>query len=227
MRRRRRPAIPPVRPARCRQGNTIVKIILIGAGGTIGKAVAAELGARHEVVRVGRSSGDLRVDISDPDSIDRLYEQAGAFDALVCAAGSVHFAPLEQFTGEQFALGLRNKLMGQVNLVTKGLHHIGDGGSFTLTGGLLNEEPIRSGASAGMVNGALEGFVRAAAIELPRGLRINVVSPTVLEESLPVYGPFFRGTKAAPAAEVALGYARSVEGGQTGRVYRIGWSREG
>ncbi|MGC1577732.1 MAG: short chain dehydrogenase [Beijerinckiaceae bacterium] len=203
-----------------------MRIILIGASGTIGKAVDAELKVRHEVVRVSRNSGDFRVDIADPGSIERLYGQTGAFDALVSTAGNVHFGPFEQFTPEQFEVGLRDKLMGQVNLVTLGLKHIRDGGSFTLISGLLNDDPIREGVSAALVNGGIEGFVRGAAIVLPRGLRINVVSPTVVEESLPSYGPYFRGVKAVPASEAALGYAKSVEGAQTGRVYRIGWSRD-
>lgn len=203
-----------------------MKIILVGASGTIGKAVDAELSARHELVRASRSSGDVRVDIAERGSIEKLYESAGPFDAMVCATGSVHFGPLELFTAEQFEVGLRNKLMGQVNLVMAGLKHVRDGGSFTLTSGLLSDEPIRAGASAAMINGAIDAFVRAAAIELPRGVRINVVSPTLLDESLPIFGPYFPGTKTVPASEAALGYARSVEGGQTGRVYRIGWSRE-
>ena len=203
-----------------------MKIILVGASGTIGKAVAAELGARHEIVRASRTSGDIRVDIADPASIERLYEQAGPFDALICTTGKVYFGVFDQFTPEHFELGLRNKLMGQVNLVMSGIRHMRDGGSFTLTSGLLNEDPIREGVSAAMVNGGIEGFVRGAAIVLPRGLRINVVSPTVIEESLPSYGPYFRGSKPVPASEAALGYAKSVEGAQTGRIYRIGWSRD-
>lgn len=203
-----------------------MKILLIGASGTIGRAVDAELAQRHEIVRVNQRSGDFQVDIADPASIRRLYEQVGAFDALVSTTGTVHFGPLAEFTPEQYELGLRNKLMGQVNLVMQGLARVRDGGSFTLTSGLLNDDPIRQGVSAALVNGGLEGFVRGAAIEMPRGVRINLVSPTVIEEALPGYAPFFRGVKAVPAAEAALGYARSVEGAQTGRVYRIGWSRD-
>jgi len=203
-----------------------MKIILVGATGTIGQAVASALGQRHEVVQVGHHRGDYHVDIADLSSIKALFAAVGPFDALVSTTGKVHFAPLENLEAEHFALGLHNKLMGQVNLVQHGLAFIRDGGSFTLTSGLLNDEPIRQGVSAALVNGALEGFVRAAAIELPRALRINLVSPTVIEESLPVYAPFFRGIKAVPAAEAASGYVRSVEGAHTGRVYRIGWSRE-
>ena len=203
-----------------------MKIILVGASGTIGKGVDAELAARHELVRVNHGSGDFRVDLGDRDSIAALYEHVGAFDAVVCTAGAVHFGPLADFTREQFELGLRNKLMGQVELVMQGASRIAAGGSFTLTSGLLNDDPIRLGVSAAMVNGALEGFVRAAAIELPPGLRINLVSPTLLTESVPVYGPYFAGIKPVPASEVALAYAKSVEGAQTGRVYRVGWSRD-
>lgn len=203
-----------------------MKIILVGATGTIGKAVDAELGQRHEIIRVGHNGGDVNVDIASPDSIRRLYARVGPFDALASTAGAAHFGPLEELTPEQFEIGLRNKLMGQVNLVMFGLAHVRDGGSFTLTSGLLNEDPIRQGVSAALVNGGIEGFVRGAAIELPRGVRINAVSPTVIEESLPRYAPFFRGVKPAPAHDAALGYAKSVEGAQTGRVYRIGWSRD-
>jgi NAD(P)-dependent dehydrogenase (short-subunit alcohol dehydrogenase family) len=203
-----------------------VKIILIGASGTLGKAVRHELNARHEVVHVGHNSDDFQVDTADRKSIERLYEKTGDFDALVSTTGNVHFGPFDQFTPEQFEVGLRSKLMGQVNLVTLGLKRIRSGGSFTLTSGQLNDDPIRLGVSGAMVNGAVEGFIRSVAIELPRGLRINLVSPTVTEESWGAFGPFFPGQKPIPAAEAALGYAKSVEGPQTGRVYRIGWSRD-
>ena len=203
-----------------------MKVILIGASGTLGKAVHRELSTRHEVVRVGHSGGDLRVDITDLQSIEQLYEKIGEFDAVISATGNLHFGPFDQFTPEQFEIGLRSKLMGQVNLVTAGLKNIRPRGSFTLTSGQLNDDPIRGGVSGAMVNGALEGFVRNAAVELPRGLRINLVSPTVTEESLAAYGTFFPGQKPVPAAEAAFGYAKSVEGPQTGRVYRIGWSRD-
>ncbi|MER8818111.1 short chain dehydrogenase [Mesorhizobium sp. M0965] len=203
-----------------------MRIVLVGSTGVIGSAVAAELGKRHDIVTVGRTSGSFNVDIAEPDSIDNLFDKVGAFDALVCTAGAVHYAPLDQFTNEQFEIGLRNKLMGQVTLVVRGLKHISDSGSFTLTSGLTNEDPIRQGSSAALVNGALDGFIRSAAIELGRGLRINLVSPTLVQESVHLYGDFFPGTRTMPVREVALGYVKSVEGSQTGRVYRMGWVSE-
>lgn len=198
-----------------------MKIILVGASGTIGQAIDRELRERHDIVRVGRNSGELQVNIADPASIRRLFEQTGPFDALISAAGNAHFGALEELSAKEFAVGLDDKLMGQVNLVLIGREFANDGASFTLTSGVLSEDPILYGAAVSTVNAALDGFVRAAAIELPRGLRINGVSPTILEESLPAYGPYFRGFKAVPAATVALAYAKSAEGRQTGQVYRV------
>lgn len=199
-----------------------MKILLIGASGTIGSAVANELEQRHDVLRIGRTRGDYQVDISSSASIRSLFEQTGRFDALVCAAGNVTFAALEDMTEEHFALGLNDKLMGQVNLLLIGREYANDGASFTFTSGILSRDPIRTGASAALVNGALDAFVKAAAIELPRGLRINSVSPTVLLEAMGSYAPYFRGYKPAPGAEVALAYAKSVEGLQTGQTFIVG-----
>jgi NAD(P)-dependent dehydrogenase (short-subunit alcohol dehydrogenase family) len=198
-----------------------MKVLLVGSHGVIGSAVAKELGARHTIVSAGRKSGDVQVDLTDTSSIRRMFEQVGRVDAVISAAGNVHFAPLEDMTEEHFGIGLRDKLMGQVNLAMVGRAWLNDGGAITLTGGILSEQPIRYGSSASMVNAALEGFVRAAAIELPRGLRINLVSPNVVQESMPQLAPFFRGFEAVPVARVALAYSRSVEGHQTGQVYRV------
>ncbi|SDV02665.1 short chain dehydrogenase [Pseudomonas mucidolens] len=199
-----------------------MKILLIGASGTIGSAVKANLSQRHDVISVGRQSGDFQVDISDSASIRQLFEQTGRFDALICAAGSVNFVPLADMSASDFSLGLHDKLMGQVNLLLIGREFANDGASFTFTTGILNRDPIRTGASAALVNGALDAFVKAAAIELPRGLRINAVSPTVVVEAMHSYAPFFRGFKPVPASEVALAYAKSVEGLQTGQTYIVG-----
>ncbi|HEX8615453.1 MAG TPA: short chain dehydrogenase [Telluria sp.] len=198
-----------------------MKIIVIGASGTIGTAVSTHLSARHEIVTVGANSGDVRADIRDIAQVRRLFEQTGKVDAVVVAAGAVHFGPLAELGPEQFQVGIASKLMGQVNVAQVAPEWLNDGGSITLISGIVAEQPIRFGASASMVNSAVEGFVRGAAIELPRGLRINAISPTVLEESLDAYGPYFYGFEATPASRVALAYSRSVEGPQTGQVYRV------
>lgn len=198
-----------------------MNILLIGAQGTLGRAVAEELGPRHTLITAGRNSGDLRIDLTDRDSIAAALARAGKLDAVISAAGNVAFGGLLELTPEQWEIGLRDKLMGQVNLALLAAPLLADGGSITLTTGVLAEDPIRYGASATLVNAGIEGFVRAAALELPRGVRINAVSPGVLQESMPGYAPYFRGFEAVPAARAALGFSRSVEGAQTGQVYRI------
>lgn len=203
-----------------------LRILLVGASGTLGRAVAAELGQRHEVIAAGRSSGSITIDLTDVESIRRGLTEAGELDAVISAAGKVTFAPLADFTAAAFGeslhtLGITDKLLGQVNLALAARNYLRDGGSITLTTGILSEQPIVAGSSASMVNGAVEAFVRAAAIELPRGLRINVVSPNVLTEAMPSYGPLFRGFEPVTAARAALAFSRSVEGAQTGQVYKI------
>jgi NAD(P)-dependent dehydrogenase (short-subunit alcohol dehydrogenase family) len=195
-----------------------MKIILVGAAGDIGSAAHAELSRRHDVLRVGRTDGDIRADIADRASIEAMYRQAGPVDAVVCCAGSVHFGPLATTTEAQFLSGLTNKVMGQVNLVLAGIPHLADGGSFTLTSGVLDRDPIREGTGAATANGALAGFVKSAAIELPRGLRINAVSPGLLDVSLGRYGDYFPGHETVPSDRVGRAFAKSVEGALTGQV---------
>lgn len=197
------------------------KILLVGARGTVGRGVAAELGQRHEIVEAGRSSAAVALDLADRDSIRRALDQVGPVDAIVSAAGQVGWKPLLELTPADWAYSVANKLMGQVNLALVGQEFLRDGGSITLTSGVLFDQPVPYGAAASLANGGIEAFVRAAAIELPRGLRINAVSPGVLLESMDGLGPFFRGFQPVPAARVALGYARSVEGADTGKVYVV------
>ncbi len=194
------------------------RIIVIGAEGDVGRAICAELLPRHYLIKVGRSSGDIRADISDRSSIEAMYREIGQVDAVISAAGAVHFGPLSDFTEGRFMLGLTNKVMGQVNLVLAGMDYITEGGSFTLTSGVLDRDPIRLGASAATANGALGGFVTGAAIEMPRGQRLNVVSPGILDVSMDEFGHFFPGHAPVSSKRVGLAYAKSVEGALTGQV---------
>ena len=198
-----------------------MKIIVIGATGTVGKPVVAALQERHEVVKVGSKSGDHQVDIKDSGSIRKLFEKTGRFDALVSCVGKVHFGDFAKLTETEVAIGLKDKLMGQVNLVLIGRDYANDNGSFTLTSGVLSHDPIRFGACASLVNGALDCFVRAAAIELPRGLRINVISPGLLDELAVALGDYFRGHETVPGKRVANAYVKSVEGRLTGQVLHV------
>ena len=198
-----------------------MKVVVIGAAGTIGKAVVAELAPRHEVVQVGKSSGQYQADIVNIASVEALFDRIGRVDAVVVAAGNLHFGPLAEVTPAQLNIGLQDKLMGQVNVALVAQRYLNDGGSITLTSGIVAEQPIRYGVDASMVNSAVEGFVRGAAIELQRGLRINVVSPNVLQESMEAYGPYFLGFEPVAASRVAKAYARSVDGLQNGQVYKV------
>ena len=199
-----------------------MKILIIGATGTIGKAIVKELKSRHELILAAHSRGDIQVDMTDAQSIQDMYQGLGKLDAVVVASGKVHFGLLSEMGEQEYAMGLQSKLMGQVNIVLAGREHLNDNGSFTLTSGILNRDPILYGSSAAMVNGGLDGFVKSAALELPRGLRINCVSPTVIEEAMEEYAPYFRGYQPVPAARAALAYSKSVEGLQTGQIYCVG-----
>lgn len=199
-----------------------MKIIVVGGTGLIGSAVVAELKDRHEIIIAGhKQGGDVQVDVADPQSIRAMYTAIGSFDAVVSATGQVAFAEFSQLTEAQYRFSIDQKLMGQVNLVTLGMAHINDHGSFTLTSGILSCDPIRTGVAASMVNSAVDGFVRGAAIEMARGIRINSVSPTVVTEAMELYGAYFRGFESVPVNRVALAYSKSVEGLQTGQVYRV------
>jgi NAD(P)-dependent dehydrogenase (short-subunit alcohol dehydrogenase family) len=163
----------------------------------------------------------MQVDITDQRSVEAMFRQIGQVDAIISVAGIAHFGSVTETSPEQFNLGLQNKLLGQVRLALVGQNYLSDGGSITLTSGILSHEPIRLGSNLSAVNAAIDSFVLAAAVELPRGLRINAVSPTIVTESEAAYGPFFPGFESVPAATVAQAFIRSVEGPQTGRVYRV------
>jgi NAD(P)-dependent dehydrogenase (short-subunit alcohol dehydrogenase family) len=194
-----------------------MRILVIGGNGTVGKAAILGL-KRHEIVVAGRHAGDLRVDIADEASVAAMYAAVGRVDAVVSTAGEAHFGPLAAMTAENFRKGLLSKLLGQINLVLVGQHLIADGGSFTLTSGVTNRDVIRGGANAASVNGGIDDFVKAAAIELPRGIRINAVSPGLLEESVVAYDGYFPGHEPVSSARVGLAFAKSVDGGLTGKV---------
>lgn len=197
------------------------KVLVVGASGTIGRAVVdALLDVGDEVVAVSRST-DPSVDLTDLRSIDALFEQVGTVDAVVSATGSAPFVTMAEAGPEHFAEGIAGKLTSQINLVLRGVPHVSDGGSFTVVTGILGQHPIAGSLVSGTVNMGVEGFVTAAATDLPRGLRINAVNPTVIEEALPTYGPFFRGFPPVTAAEAAAAFVRSVHGVETGQVLRV------
>ncbi len=198
-----------------------MKIIIVGANGAVGKTAVDALSSRHEIVAVGRSGGDVQADIENLESIRTMYQKVGKVDAVVCAVGHGHFGAVHEMTSEQFMKGINHKVLPQVNLVLEGFEYINDGGSFTLTSGVLNRDPIPGGSCAAAANGALDGFVLGAAVDMPRGIRINSVSPEVLEVSREKYDGFFRGHVHVSAEAVGLAYSKAVEGCLNGQIFIV------
>ncbi|NKB22664.1 MAG: short chain dehydrogenase [Alphaproteobacteria bacterium] len=187
-----------------------MKILLVGASGIIGKAVADRLSVIHEVISVGYRGGDFQVNLGSKPSIEELFKAVGTLDAVVCTAGAADFAPFSDLDDAAYDLALSNKLMGQINLVRVGQNYVSDGGSFTLTAGILSREPMAGSVVISMANGALESFARAASLELERGLRVNTVSPIFVKETMKMMG--MDPTLGLSAADTARAYQAAVEG---------------
>jgi NAD(P)-dependent dehydrogenase (short-subunit alcohol dehydrogenase family) len=194
-----------------------MRILVVGATGTIGAALSEVLSARgHEVLRVGSSRGAFTADLADPASLDALYAAAGAVDAVVCTAGIAAFGPLGELGDEDFRTSIDNKLMGQVNLVRSGLGLVSEGGSFTLTSGGLAQQPGPGTVAVSMVGAAVEAFARAAAIDLEGRYRVNVVSPGWVAESRVKAG--LDPMPGIWAEDLAVYYVELIEGDQTGQI---------
>lgn len=196
-----------------------MKMIIVGASGTMGKHLTAAFKKEHEVITAASEGCDVQVDITSPESIENMYKQVGAFDALISTAGPTYVGPWKKLTDKEFRQGVEGKMMGQINLVLIGQHYINPKGSFTLITGALSHDPQKNFANASAANGAVEGFVRAAAIELENGIRINAVSPTVIENS-PQYFPFFPGDIPVTMQQLEFGFRKSVLGANTGQVIK-------
>lgn len=200
--------------------NTKKKIIIVGASGTMGQYLANILEKEnHEIIRASKTSGDIQVDTISAKSIQEMFEKVGEFDALISTAGPTFVGPWKNLNDQTFRTGVEGKMMGQINLVLIGQQYIKPKGSFTLITGALTHEPQRNFSNASAANGAVEGFVRAAAIELENGIRINAVSPTVIENS-PQYFPYFPGEIPTTMKQLEFGFKKSVFGAVTGQIIK-------
>ena len=197
-----------------------MKIIIVGATGTMGKHLTGAFEKEHEVIKAASKGGDIQVDITSAESIENMYNQAGPFDALISTAGPTYVGPWKKMTEKDFKKGIDGKMMGQINLVLIGQHYINPRGSFSLITGALTHDPQKNFANASTANGAVEAFVRAAAIELENGIRINAVSPTVIENS-PHYFPYFPGDIPVTMQQLEFGFRKSIFGANTGQVIRL------
>ncbi len=198
-----------------------MKILVVGGHGTIGKRVVETLSQKDKVIVAGRKKGDVLVDIADSVSIEKMFKEIGNVDAIVCIAGEAKWADFSVLSEEDHYIGIKSKMMGQVNLVRIGQHYLNQDGSFTLTTGILAEDPVVRTTSAAMVNGAIHSFVKAAALELTRGRRINVVAAGMVEDAYEKYKDFFPGHNPVPMRKVVNGYVRSIYGKGNGAIIRI------
>jgi NAD(P)-dependent dehydrogenase (short-subunit alcohol dehydrogenase family) len=198
-----------------------MRVLIIGSSGTVGRRLTAQLSTTHQIVTASRSSGDLRVDIRSTEAIDRMFREAGRIDACISVAESGAMDDFESLTDEEMLENMRGKFFGQANLVLIGKRYLADGGSFTLTTGIFGDEPWKGVTTGGVISGALHSFVLSAAIELKRGLRINAVSPGMVEDSVRAYGNLFPGMKAVPMDTLVEAYTRCIEGMGTGEIIRV------
>ena len=196
-----------------------MRVLIVGATGLIGKEIVRLLSPEHEVIGASRNGPDQSVDLTDKASIVSMYQQLGDVDAVICTAGAAKFAPLESLSDDDFAFSLANKLMGQVNLVRCSVGHVVQGGSLTLTSGILAQYPMAGSAAVSIVNAGVEAFARSAALELKGKARVNVVSPGWVSETLAAMGQ--ARSAGVPAEAVAQAYKRSMLEEITGEVIQV------
>ncbi len=198
-----------------------MKILVIGGNGTIGKKVSERLFEKHEVLIAGRTSGDITVDFSDSISIKKMFENIGKVDAIVAIAGDAKWDKFDNLSEDDFYIGIKSKLMGQVNVVRIGKEYLNEGGSITLSTGILADDPVDMTTSAAMVNGAIHSFVKAVNLELENGIRINAVCSDLVQDAYEKYKDYFPGNTPVPMHKIVDGYVKCIEGRITGRIIRI------
>lgn len=198
-----------------------MKILVIGGHGTIGKVVAKHLSQKHDLIIAGRNSGDVNIDIAEIDSITSTLKSIENLDAIVCIAGEARWAPFNDLSEEDYHIGIKSKLMGQVNLVRIGRKHLNKSGSITLSTGILADDPVPMTTSAAMVNGALHSFVKAVDLEMENDIRVNVVSLGLVEDAYEKYKDYFPGHNPVSMKKAVNAYVKAIEGKGRGEVIRI------
>ncbi len=195
------------------------KIIVVGATGRLGRVVVSGL-KDYEVIRAGRSGPDLKIDALDFESVSDVFASVGTFDGLISCIGGTPFKTFEELTMEDFALGLSKKCFSQLNLAKAAIPFLSDNGSITLTSGIIGDEPILAGSCAAAANGALNMSVSTLAAEYAGRLRINVVSPSIIENSVEDYGMLFDGFEPTSEKRIIEAYRRTISAPISGRVLR-------
>ena len=187
-----------------------MKILILGAGGTIGKIITPALQVAHEVITAGRNNGDIIADISSTDGIKNIFKQVSDIDAIVCVAGDSLSDSLPEMDESKYSIGLTQKLLAQINLVLIGAKFLNENGSFTLISGKMGEKPVKGSSGKAVANGAINSFVLAAAMEMPKGIRINVVSPSKVAD--------------ISSSDLISAYLKSIDTAANGEIIRIGYN---
>ncbi|RUT69792.1 short chain dehydrogenase [Flavobacterium cupreum] len=186
-----------------------MKILLIGANGEIGQILKPAFTKNHEIISAGRNSGDFRIDVSDSDSIEKIFKEIKDIDACICVAGDCYTGDLLSLDEEKLNIGIKNKLLGQVNLVLIGQKYLNDNGSFTLTSGKMADKPVKNNISKAIVNGGINSFVLATSLELERGIRINAISPGKVSD--------------IPVSDLVAAYLKSIETTINGEIIKVNY----
>jgi NAD(P)-dependent dehydrogenase (short-subunit alcohol dehydrogenase family) len=186
-----------------------MRILIIGANGEIGKILEPELSKNHEIIAAGRNSGDFQLDLSDTNSIEKLFKEVKNIDACICVAGDCYTGNLLSIDEEKLNIGITNKLLGQINLVLIGQHYLNNNGSFTLTSGKMGDKPVKNNISKAIVNGGINSFVLAASLELERGIRINATSPAKVSD--------------IPVNDLIHAYLKSIETSINGKIIKVNY----
>ena len=197
------------------------KIIVVGATGKLGRVVVEGLQKDYEVIRAGRSGPDLKIDAFDFESVSDILASVGPFDGLVSCIGGTPFKTFEELTMDDFAAGLSTKCFSQLNLAKAVIPFLSENGSITLTSGIIGDEPIIAGSCAAAANGALNMCVSTLAAEYAGKLRINVVSPSIIENSVDHYGMLFDGFEPTSNESIIHAYRRTISAPITGRVMSL------
>ena len=198
-----------------------MQILIIGAFGTIGRHITSALESEHQIIKVSRSQGDLKVDLEDPAGIEAMYATFPDLDAVVCVAGEAKWDYMDNMSPEDYDIGYRSKLMGQVHLVRIGKKYLKPGASITLSTGVLADDPVPMTTSAARVNGAIHSFVKAAVLALENDHRLNVVCSGLVEDSAEKYKDYFPGHTPVPMYKVVNAYLKSILGKGNGEIIRV------
>ncbi|WP_395338144.1 short chain dehydrogenase [Ningiella sp. W23] len=192
-------------------------ILVIGASGLLGGEVVKLLSHNHHVIKSSYNDNAYPVDITDINSINTLLLKTGKVDGIICTAGMVRFVEWSKASDDDWAHGLKNKLMGQINLLRYGARYLNDGGCMVLTTGALAQHPIAGSAIVSTVNAGVEAAVKSAALELnDTNIRITAVSPGWVKETMQSMG--LDSTSGTAAKDIAIKYAQQIETGENGSI---------